>query len=271
MSSFNLESPLIWVGSKRWQVPYIRPLWKAHESRRYVEPFCGGLSMALALEPALAVLNDANPYLINFYGWLQSGWVYRETDNIPNTKAMYYELRDEFNEKLSHETLDDAKRFYVLNRMGYKGLFRLNKQGKLNTPYGYRDGANGNIIGAPNYTAYQHVFRDWSFTTGAYHTVDVRPDDFLYLDPPYDTNFTSYTSSGFTWQEQEQVATWAAAHTGPVVLCNQATPRIVELYTKLGFKLHYANRIERMRSREMPQSREVIALRNLSYPHDSLF
>ena len=262
MSSFNLTSPLFWVGSKRWQVPYIRALWHGHESRRYVEPFCGGLSMALGLEPNVALINDANPYLINFYRWLQHGWEYHESDHLPNTPEMYYTIRDAFNARLSHETLDDAKRFYALNRLGHKGLFRLNSEGKLNTAYGHRRGIAFDNVGTPNYTAYRHVIGTWAFTSGSYASIELRPDDFLYLDPPYDTEFTTYLAGGFTWNDQVAVAEWAAAHTGPVVLCNQATPRITQLYQDLGFDLSFATRVERMRSSNMSSAREVIATRS---------
>ena len=45
----------------------------AARARRLVEPFCGGLAVALGLKPAAALLNDANPHLVNFYRWLQRG------------------------------------------------------------------------------------------------------------------------------------------------------------------------------------------------------
>src|SRR4029079_11608674 len=70
-----LRPPLKWAGGKRWQVSHLGPLWSAHTHRRLVEPFCGGLAVALGLHPARALLNDANPHLINFYRWLQRGFV----------------------------------------------------------------------------------------------------------------------------------------------------------------------------------------------------
>src|SRR5579863_5001919 len=70
----TLRPPLKWAGGKRWQLPHLAPLWKAHSSRRLVEPFCGGLAVALGLRPRRALLNDVNPHLINFYAWLKKGW-----------------------------------------------------------------------------------------------------------------------------------------------------------------------------------------------------
>src|SRR5579885_1705385 len=53
--------PLKWAGGKRWQVPHLRELWRQHQHRRLVEPFCGGLAVTLALMPRRALLNDINP------------------------------------------------------------------------------------------------------------------------------------------------------------------------------------------------------------------
>src|ERR1700682_2479283 len=68
-----LTPPLKWAGGKRWLLPHIEPLWHEHRNRRYVEPFCGGLAVALGLQPERAVLNDLNPHLINFYKQIRRG------------------------------------------------------------------------------------------------------------------------------------------------------------------------------------------------------
>jgi DNA adenine methylase len=49
------------------------------------------------------------------------------------------------------------------------------------------------------------------------------PDDFVYADPPYDVEFTTYSKEGFSWRDQIRVAEWLACHSGPVVLSNQAS------------------------------------------------
>src|SRR5689334_18086095 len=68
-----LKPPLKWAGGKRWLVPYLQSLWAAHDHRRLVEPFCGGLAITLGLEPQRAWLNDLNLSLIHFYRWVQRG------------------------------------------------------------------------------------------------------------------------------------------------------------------------------------------------------
>jgi DNA adenine methylase len=69
----TFSPPLKWAGGKRWQIPYLEPLWKPHADRRLVEPLAGGLAVALGLSPARAILNDINPHLISFYTWLRRG------------------------------------------------------------------------------------------------------------------------------------------------------------------------------------------------------
>ena len=91
----NLTPPLKWAGGKRWQVPFIRTLWEPNRKRRLVEPFCGGLAIALGLRPERALLNDANPHLINFYRWLQRGLAIDL--KLTNREDLYYCHRNRFN------------------------------------------------------------------------------------------------------------------------------------------------------------------------------
>src|SRR5277367_4763626 len=98
----SLRPPLKWAGGKRWLLPHLSELWFRSSQHRLVEPFCGGLAVALGLAPARALLNDINPHAINFYRWLKSGL---SIDcQMRNESASYYAARDRFNE------LIDSKR-----------------------------------------------------------------------------------------------------------------------------------------------------------------
>jgi DNA adenine methylase len=66
-----LKPPLKWAGGKRWLVQSLQYYWRQHKHKRLVEPFCGGLSVALGLNPERALLNDLNLALINFYQHLK--------------------------------------------------------------------------------------------------------------------------------------------------------------------------------------------------------
>ena len=124
MTNGTLKPPLKWAGGKRWQIPYLRPLWESHNDCRLVEPFCGGLAVTLGLQPKAALVNDINPHLINFYSWLKKGLRSRIT--MKNEKRMFYAHRKRFNELLhakKSRTREAAALFYYLNRTGYNVLW----------------------------------------------------------------------------------------------------------------------------------------------------
>src|SRR5438876_98846 len=112
-----VRPPLKWAGGKRWQVPYLFGFWARHSNRRLVEPFCGGLAVALGLRPERALLNDANRHLICFYRRLKKGL--RISIAMENDSQLFYRHRQRFN-KLAlngHAESDEAAAlFYYLNR-----------------------------------------------------------------------------------------------------------------------------------------------------------
>jgi DNA adenine methylase len=233
-TQFVLRPPLKWAGGKRWQVPHLRPLWDAHNEKRLVEPFCGGLGVAVSLMPSRALLNDVNPHVVNFYRWLKRGL---KTDIVmANDSATYYMNRTRFNALLADSQADNAEAaalFYYLNRTGYNGLCRFNQQGEFNVPFGrYR-----RIEYRTDFTQYANAFARFEFTNTDFEVIPLQPDDFVYADPPYDVEFRQYSKDGFGWEEQVRTAEWLAKHPGPVVLSNQATDRIRKLYRRLGYTL----------------------------------
>src|SRR6266852_1592516 len=252
--------PLKWAGGKRWQVPHLRPLWERNTNRRLVEPFCGGLAVTLGLSPQRALLNDINPHVINFYGWLKRGL--RTSLVMTNNERQYYAHRERFNLLLTDgkaTSQEAAALFYYLNRTGYNGLCRFNRKGGFNVPFGRYT----HITYARDFTPYSENFADWEFVNADFEAIPLEPDDFVYADPPYDVEFTSYAKEGFSWDEQVRAAEWLARHPGPVVLSNQATERIVALYRRLGFKLKFlqAPRMISCTGDRTP-AREVLAIRN---------
>ena len=256
-----LRPPLKWAGGKRWQVPHLLPLWQPHRHRRLVEPFCGGLAVAVGLLPERALLNDANPHLINFYRWLQRGL--RTTLRMANDERAFYRHRERFNTLLASEksaTAEAAALFYYLNRTGYNGLCRFNRQGAFNVPFGrYK-----RIAYTRDFRAYRGTFAGWDFTCGDIEAVAVDPGDFIYADPPYDVEFTSYAAGGFSWADQQRTAEWLATHPGPVVLVNEATDRVDKLYRRLGFGIHYLDAPRRIScTGDRRPARELVATRNM--------
>lgn len=258
-STNGLKPPLKWAGGKRWLVPYLATIWQEHTRRRYVEPFCGGLAVAIGLNPRNALLNDINPHLINFYRQLQCGL--KIEIEMENDEALFYSHRHRFNELIREDkgpTNEAAQLFYYLNRTGFNGLCRFNRSGEFNVPFGtYKK-----ISYATDFHQYQSVFRDWTFTNVDLESLEFEQDDFVYADPPYDVEFTTYSAMGFSWEDQVRTAELLAAHPGPVVLSNQATPRIVRLYEKLKFKLSYLDGPRRIScTGDRTAAREVLAVK----------
>jgi DNA adenine methylase len=256
-----LKPPLKWAGGKRWQVPRLAHDWRRHAHRRLVEPFAGGLAVTLGLLPERALLNDVNPHLINFYRWLKRGL--RVTLRMENDEALYYAHRDRFNALLRAEQAESSEAaglFYFLNRTGYNGLCRFNGSGEFNVPFGkYRS-----INYVRDFTPYRAVLGPWEFSVGDVASVPLAPDDFVYADPPYDVEFTTYSAGGFGWADQERTAKGLAAHPGPVILVNQATPRIAELYGDLGYTVSYVDAPRRIAcTGDRRPAREIVASRNL--------
>ena len=240
MTSIPLEGvlvtkpPLKWAGGKRWLVPHLRPLWERYSNRRLVEPLCGGLAVTLGLLPQRALLNDINPHLINFYRWLKAGL--EIVLPMRNDETTFYTHRARFNALIRDgkaTSCEAAELFYYLNRTCFNGLCRFNSKGEFNVPFGkYKQ-----INYTTDFSIHSDVLAGWDFTFGSFDRVSLAPDDFVYADPPYDVEFTKYAKEDFGWEDQVRLAEWLARHPGPVVLSNQATERVMRLYSDLGFDL----------------------------------
>jgi DNA adenine methylase len=242
-------------------LPHLRPLWEPHRDRRLVEPLCGGLAVSLGLLPRVALLNDVNPHNVNFYRWLKAGLTIEM--KMANDEAWYYRCRTRFNQLIHRgeaDTQEAAELFYYLNRTGYNGLCRFNRRGEYNVPFG----RHVTINYVRDFRHYAPALAEWHFTTGDFESIELRADDFIYADPPYDVEFTQYSKEGFGWDNQRRLADWLARHPGPVVLSNQATDRVVRLYRGLGFDLEFVP-APRMISCNGDRTKaiEVIATRNL--------
>jgi DNA adenine methylase len=255
------KPPLKWAGGKRWLVPYVIRLWNPYRSRRFVEPLCGGLAISLGLMPDQTLVNDINVHAINFYRWLKKGL--RISLRMQNDKTYFYTRRERFNQ-IVREGKSDSKEaaslFYYLNRTCYNGLCRFNRKGEFNVPFGqYKK-----ITYKTDFTEYVSAFARWKFTCVDFEKVPLEAGDFIYADPPYDVEFTQYSKENFGWDDQVRLAELLARHRGPVVLSNQATERVEQLYRKLGYVVIILNapRLISCTGDRTP-AREVLAIRNL--------
>ena len=184
--------------------------------------------MTLGLMPSTALLNDDQSAPDQFLPLARRGLTI--TLAMKNESENYCRCRAPLQPIAAGgeaDTAEAASLFYYLNRTGYNGLCRFNRQGHFNVPFGhYRK-----IDYRTDFAADQPVFSRFEFTHTDFEQLALGPDDFIYADPPYDVEFTHYSSGGFGWDEQTRAAEWLAKHPGPVVLSNQRTGRIEEACT----------------------------------------
>jgi DNA adenine methylase len=246
---------LKWAGGKGQVIPLLRQeLPSLGEGQRYFEPFLGGGAVFFALQPKLATLSDLNRTLITAFLAVKN----RPQELLlalarlpaPTSSEEYYGRRTEFNRLLATkrgltgpETVEVAALLIWLNHTCFNGLFRVNRAGLFNVPYGaYR---NPSIYSKANIRAASRSLRTAHAILKAEDFEKVlRPaekGDFVYLDPPYQpltatARFTSYTSGGFGEEDQERLARVVhdlISRGCRVVLSNSATPRIRDLYRDL--------------------------------------
>jgi DNA adenine methylase len=261
----SLKPLLKWAGGKRWLLPRLSELWRSNRTCRLVEPFVGGLSVTLGLRPDRALLNDVNIHLVNLYRQLQSGLTVSiaGADGKPfemkNDRDFYYQMRTRFNQLNSQgqsQTSEAAQLFYYLNRTAFNGLCRFNNSGEFNVPFGRYKTINY----ATDFNEYRLPLQSWEITCGDFENLQLKPDDFIYADPPYDVQFTKYSQSDFTWEDQVRLIQWLAKHPGKVVLSNQATDRIVDLYQSCGFTIDMVDAPRRISCNgDRRPAKEVIA------------
>ncbi len=243
------KPPVKWAGGKGQLIAQLGPLFPS-DFDLYIEPFVGGGAVFFHLSPPKAVLVDSNPELINFYivvrDKLQDLLV--DLQKHQNDRDYYYSVRALDPEKM--DPVSRASRFLYLNKTGYNGLWRVNKEGKHNVPFGrYK---NPRIVDRKNLILVSRVLRHAEIIRGDFsRSLDyVSPGTFAYLDPPYhplsDTaNFTSYTPGAFGEGEQRRLADFFKQldkKGARVMLSNSDTPFIRELYKGYDIKVVYARR-----------------------------
>jgi DNA adenine methylase len=207
--------PLIkYRGGKSNEISTIEKHIPRYKSR-YIEPFLGGGALYFHLEPKKAIVNDINSKLMAFYLGVKNNYsalrteldeiekIYeinrRQFDELKRqtpeervedkNEALYYQIRDMFNE-LSDKKYSDALLYFFINKTAYSGMIRYNSKGEFNVPFGRYPNLNTSLVTKRHSdllanteiynTDYKEVFNM------------VNSDDFIFLDPPYDCIFSDY-------------------------------------------------------------------------------
>lgn len=244
MQRTDVRPFLQWAGNKTRLLPIIRQHIPAYYDR-YYEPFLGSGAVLFDLQPPRFLVSDANGELINLYGIVKSQpkALLREVTRHRNTKCHYHAVREIDRHPTRFSKLSDlqrAARTLYLNRTGYQGLYRVNRQGQFNTPYGYRTGS-----ALPKPDTLLAASRYLNSPGGCVENADferalakAHSGSFVYFDPPYDplsatAHFTAYTPGGFSADDQRRLKRLCdALHQRGCrfLLSNAATPFILDLY-----------------------------------------
>lgn len=224
----------------------------------YYEPFLGGGATYFHLEPEKAVIGDINTSLIDFYKEVGSNKFkiikrelldiqkeYELNRNIfmnkkllsPESKVedlndyLYYRIRDMFNNKVKNEYTRAAIYFFI-NKTAYSGMIRYNAQGEFNVPYGRYANFNTELLNEQhhNLLSKSEIYNDSYERSFEMASVN----DFIFLDPPYDTVFSDYGNEVFTGDfkefEHRKLATDFKNLSVPTMMIISETPLITELY-----------------------------------------
>lgn len=212
MSQKNLKPVLKWAGGKRQLLPEIKK--RVPETiKKYYEPFLGGGAVLFSLQPKHAVVNDLNPGLINIYSVIRDNVeeLIEDLKNHKNESDYFYNIRgqDRTPEYRLLSPVKRASRLIYLNKTCYNGLFRVNKNGEFNSPFGrYKnpDIVNEDALRAVSFYLNKNdiQFLNVDFDNAL---AGIRRGAFVYFDPPYypvsdSSNFTGYTMGGFTQEDQ---------------------------------------------------------------------
>jgi DNA adenine methylase len=202
---------LKWAGGKQQLVGRLLRLAPG-SIERYIEPFAGGAALFFALRPERAILSDANPELMHFYQVLahQPEALIDRLQRLAADERTYYEMR-----ALDPAALPDverAARTLYLNRTCYNGLYRVNRRGQFNVPYGRYP--NPRLYNADALRAASRALDRAELLCADYRVVlreHARPGDFVYLDPPYlpvstSADFKRYTKEQFHQEDHVDLA-----------------------------------------------------------------
>lgn len=230
---------LKWAGGKTQMLPELLPRVPERYGK-YIEPFFGGGALFFALQPKNAVIADSNPEIINVYQQVANDTeaVIRQLLIYKNTEECFYQVREQ-----NWQTLDPfeaAARTIFLNKTCFNGLYRVNRKGQFNTPFGrYK---NPKICDADALRAAAEVLRNATIICADYVDVleqNAEAGDFVFLDPPYVpvsayADFKRYTKEQFREDDHRCLAEKVEKlrQRGCYIIeTNSSAPLVYELYS----------------------------------------
>ncbi|MCI9610367.1 MAG: Dam family site-specific DNA-(adenine-N6)-methyltransferase [Oscillibacter sp.] len=241
---------LKWAGGKTQMLSDLLPK-VPFSYGRYIEPFLGGGAMFFALQPENAIIADSNPELINMYRQVSDHVddVIQYLEQYENTKERFYAVRSQKWEALPAAAA--AARTIFLNKTCFNGLYRVNKKGDFNVPYGKY--ANPRICDRDALYSASAVLKKAEILCSDYFLVlehYAKEGDFIFLDPPYlpvseYSDFKRYTKEQFYEEDHVELAKIImrlherGCH---VILTNSNHPLVHELYAPFTIDIVHTKR-----------------------------
>jgi DNA adenine methylase len=247
-----------WVGGKRQLLKQFRELGLYPPEKfdpshhRYFEPFVGGGAVFFDLLPDKSYLSDTNSELITTYKVIRDDVdaLIKSLKKYRYEKEYYYKIRARDPRKLSD--IEIASRFIFLNHAGFNGMYRVNKSGGFNVPFGRY--TNPLICDEKNLRKVSEMLQHTEITEADYKKVlrYAKAGDFVYFDPPYypvskTASFTAYTANGFLENEQIELRdTFMELHKRGcfIMLSNSDTPFINKIYSDISDKEIHIHKLE---------------------------
>jgi len=237
---------LKWAGGKGQLLKqYEEFLPSPKQIGRYFEPFIGSAALFFYLQPNNALLADSNENLIETYRVIQN-----DVDNLirvlgshKNDEAYFYQMRALNPNQMG--AVERAARLIYLNKTCFNGLYRENKKGEFNVPFGRY--ANPTICDPERLRTASRALQGVELLIADFEEATVGCDfgDFIYFDPPYvpitaTSSFTSYNRDGFTVNDHIRLADTfhcLASKGCDVMLSNSSAPLVYDLYSGRGYTI----------------------------------
>lgn len=245
-SSFLEVRPLLkWAGGKTQLLSEILPKMPKGYGK-FIEPFFGGGALFFAVKPIGGIISDNNPEVMNLYRVVADDVEELITRLLfyKNTEDFFYIVRAQDWTKLY--PTEAAARTIFLNRTCFNGLYRVNRKGQFNVPFGkYK---NPKILDAEALRAASRLLRDTIMLCADYKDVlreHAQPGDFVFLDPPYlpvsqYSDFKRYTKEQFFEEDHIELAYEVERlhEMGCyVILTNSNHPLVHEKYSKFAIQV----------------------------------
>lgn len=263
-----------WAGGKRQIIDKLKE-HVPENFNTYFEPFVGGGALLFELEPENAVINDSNRELMNVYECIQDekklDKMLKELNKYEacHSEEFYFGIRNKDRDKIKFWKIVDYKRAartIYLNKACFNGLYRVNSKNEFNVPFNKKEKVN--TYDGPNmYTIHAYLnYRNVTLLSCDFEEAvkDAKKGDFIYFDPPYDSDtstFNSYTEDGFDRNEQVRLARVYKELSDRgcyVMLSNHNTNFINELYKDFNIHVIEAKRNINANGKKRGKVEEVI-------------